>query len=230
MRTLRVVALVPAYDRADTVAETVAALRRLTGQRPVLVEVVVIDDGSADGTSVAAASAGARVVRLAANVGKGGAVTAGIEATPDADIYLLVDADLGSGAAAATALLGPVLDGTADMVIGVLPSAGGRDGFGLVRRMAGAGIARATGWQPRAPLSGQRAVWADLLRGLDLAPRFGLETAMSIDAIRTGARVLEVEVALEHRHTGRNLAGFAHRARQGVDIARALLPRLVPGR
>ena len=218
----RVVALVAAHDRSDTVGATVAALGELA-----LAEVVVIDDGSTDATADAARAAGARVVRLAANVGKGGAVTAGVEATPEADVYLLVDADVGASAAAAGDLLGPVLSGGADMVIGVLPRAGGRGGFGLVRGLAGAGIARATGWRPRAPLSGQRAVRASVLRRLELAPRFGLETALTIDALRSGARVAEVDVDLDHRHTGRRLSGFLHRGRQGRDIARALWPRLV---
>lgn len=218
----RVVALVPAHDRSDTVGATVAALGELA-----LAEVVVIDDGSTDATADVARAAGARVVRLPANVGKGGAVTAGIGATPEADVYLLVDADVGVSAAAAGDLLGPVLSGGADMVIGVLPGAGGRGGFGLVRSLAGAGIARATGWRPRAPLSGQRAVRASVLRRLELAPRFGLETALTIDALRSGARVAEVDVDLDHRHTGRRLSGFLHRGRQGRDIARALWPRLV---
>ena len=219
----RVVALVPAHDRSDTVGATVAALGELA-----LAEVVVIDDGSTDATADAARAAGARVVRLPANVGKGGAVTAGIEATPEADVYLLVDADVGASAVAAGDLLGPVLGGGADMVIGVLPGAGGRGGLGLVRGLAGAGIARATGWRPQAPLSGQRAVRASLLRRLELAPRFGLETALTIDALRAGARVAELPVDLEHRHTGRRLSGFVHRGRQGRDIALALWPRLRP--
>jgi glycosyltransferase involved in cell wall biosynthesis len=218
-----VVALVAAHNRSDTVGTTVAAVRRL----PVH-EVVVVDDGSTDRTAAAAEAAGARVVRLPANLGKGGAVAAGVEATPDAEVYLLVDADLGASAAGAGELLGPVLRGDADMVIAVLPGAGRRGGFGLVRGLAGAGIARATGWRPRAPLSGQRAVRASLLRRLELAPRFGLETALTIDALRAGARVAELHVDLEHRHTGRRLSGFVHRGRQGRDIALALWPRLRP--
>ena len=217
------VALVAAHDRSDTVGATVAALRGLAAD-----EVVVVDDGSTDSTAEAARAAGARVVRLPANVGKGGAVAAGIAATPDADVYLLADADLGATASGAGRLLGPVLAGEADMVIGVLPGAGGRGGFGLVRALAGAGIARATGWRPRAPLSGQRAVRASLLRSLDLAPRFGLETALTIDALRAGARVSEIDVDLDHLHLGRSLRGFLHRGRQGRDIARALWPRLAP--
>ncbi|HUP69209.1 MAG TPA: glycosyltransferase [Acidimicrobiales bacterium] len=220
-----VVALVPAKDRADSVAATVQALTELDE----VDEVLVVDDGSVDDTAAVAAAAGARVLRLPANVGKGGAVRAGIDATPEADVYLLIDADLGSTAARSQALLPPVLSGQADMSIAVLPSAGGRGGFGAVRRLAAAGVLRATGQPTRAPLSGQRAVLAPLLRSLTLGARFGLETAMTIDARRAGARVVEVDLDMDHRHTGRSLAGFGHRARQGLDVARALWPRLTSG-
>lgn len=217
-----IVAVVAARDRADTVGATVYALRSLTGVE----RVIVVDDGSADATATVAAAAGAVVVRLPDNRGKGAAVRAGIDASPAADVYLLVDADVGATALAAAALLPPVLAGDADMTIGVLPGAGGRGGFGLVRRLSGAGITRACGYRSRAPLSGQRAVRGPLLRSLDLASRFGLETALTIDAVRSGARVVEVDVVMEHRHTGRTLAGFAHRAGQGRDVVRALWPRL----
>ena len=170
------------------------------------------------------------MLRLPENVGKGGAVAAGIATSSETDIYLLVDADVGVTAGAAEALLEPVLAGQADLVIGVLPGAGGKGGFGLVRRLAAAGIERACGFVAQAPLSGQRAVRGELLRGLDLAPRFGLETGFTIDAVRAGARVLEVPVAMDHRHTGRRLAGFVHRGRQGVDISRALWVRLTTAR
>ncbi len=218
----RVVALVAAFDRADTVGATVSALHLLERVESVW----VVDDGSTDATVEAARAAGATVTRLTANVGKGAAVAAGVAATPDADVYLLVDADVGASAVGADRLLDPVLNGDADMTVGVLPGAEGRGGFGLVRGLARAGIARACGYRARAPLSGQRAVTAALLRTLDLAPGFGLETALTIDAVRAGARVVEVDVDLDHRHTGRTVAGFAHRASQGRDIVVALWPRL----
>ncbi|MDP8976603.1 MAG: glycosyltransferase [Actinomycetota bacterium] len=217
-----VVALVAAHDMAASVGPTVAALRSLAQVDDVL----VIDDGSGDGTGEAALAAGARVLRLPVNEGKGGAVRAGVAATPDAGVYLLVDADVGASAGMAERLLPPVLEGDADLAVGVLPGAGGRGGLGLVRRLAAAGIRLATGADIRAPLSGQRAVRAGLLRQLPLAERFGLETAMTIDARRAGAAVVEVDVDMEHRHRGRSVVGFGHRARQGADIVRALWPRL----
>jgi hypothetical protein len=217
-----VVAVVPARDSAGTVAATVAALQGLDE----LNEVLVVDDGSTDDTAAAALDAGATVLRLPHNVGKGGAVAAGLEASPHADVYLLVDADVGATAASVAGLLQPVLDDDADMTIGVLPAAGRRGGFGLVRDFAARGIRRATGFVAKAPLSGQRAVRASLLRNLELAARFGLEVGLTIDAARRGARVREVPVEMEHRHTGRRLSGFAHRARQGIDVSRALWPRV----
>jgi len=221
-----IVALVAAKDRADSIAATVTALIA----EDVIDRVVVVDDGSTDDTTQVAVGVGAAVVRLDANTGKGGAVAAGVASAPDADVYLLVDADVGASASAAAALLAPVIAGRADMAIGVLPPAGSRGGFGAVRRLAAWGIRRGTGFAAAAPLSGQRAVRGDLLRSLDLAPRFGVETAMTIDALRADARVVELPVAMDHRHTGRRPSGFRHRAGQGNDIVRALWPRLTTAR
>ena len=223
----RIVAVVPAKDAAGSIVETVESLAGVAAVSDVL----VVDDGSTDATAKKARAAGAWVLSLPENQGKGGAVAAAVAATPETDVYLLVDADTGATASGAAELLGPVLAGEADMTVGVLPSAGGRGGFGTVRRLATAGIRRgAGGFVATAPISGQRAVRGPLLRSLELAPRFGLEIGLTVDAIRAGARVVEVPVDMDHRHTGRTLSGFAHRGRQGADIVRALWPRLTTSR
>lgn len=219
-----VVAIVPAKDRQDSIAATVEALRRLHS----IDRVLVVDDGSTDDTTYEARQAGAQVLRLARNVGKGDAIAAGVALADDADVYVLIDADVGADAVQAEVLLRPVLADEADLVIGVLPAAGKRGGFGTIRRFATWGIRRASGVEVRAALSGQRAVKAEHLRGLIGASRFGLEVAMTIDTARAGGRVLEVDVPMEHRHTGRSVAGFRHRAVQGADIVEALWPRVVP--
>ncbi|MEY2399208.1 MAG: hypothetical protein QOJ00_2382 [Actinomycetota bacterium] len=213
------VALVAAKDAAQRIAPTVTALAGLAG----IDEVWVVDDGSVDETAAVAAGAGARVVRLDSNVGKGGALAAGVAATPHATRYLLADADLADTATGLRALLD---DDASALVIGVLPSAGRRGGFGFVKRFAAAGIRRACGLVTDAPLSGQRVVDAALLRSLTLAPRFGVEVGMTIDAARSGVTVTERPVDVDHAHTGRSWRGFVHRARQGRDIAAALLPRV----
>lgn len=223
--TDRVVALVPCKDGENAIAETVMAL----AGEPSIDEVVVIDDGSSDATTDRALDAGARVVRCPDNLGKAGALKAGVDATPEADVYLLVDADTRATAAETVHLLPQVLRDEADLVIGVLPSANGRGGFGLVKDVAAKGIHRATGFELQAPLSGQRAIRADLLRKLELAPRFGVEVGMTIDAINSGARVTEREVAMEHQHHGKTFSGFLHRGKQGWDVVAALRPRVIPG-
>jgi hypothetical protein len=57
------------------------------------------------------------------------------------------------------------------------------------------------------------------------AAGFGMEIGMTIDVARAGYRVVEVELDLSHRATGRTLAGFAHRGRQLVDFARVYRSR-----
>jgi hypothetical protein len=213
------VALVPAFRAEQTVAATVHALGRLT----LVDEVLVIDDGSDDDTTAQARAAGAHVLALSVNRGKGGAVTAGVAARPAASTYLLIDADTGGTAATAELLLEPLAASHADLVIAVLPSAGARGGFGVVSRLAAWGVNARCGFVAQAPLSGQRAVRGPLLRSLGLAPRFGLEVGMTIDAVRAGARVVEVSAPFDHHHRGRDLEGFRHRARQGTDVVAALL-------
>ena len=216
-----VIAVVPAKN-SGAIGPTVAALCA-TGR---VDRVVVVDDASTDDTAERAAAAGATVLSLTTNWGKGGAVTRAVEQFPEAAVYLLVDADLGETARHVVGLLDPVIGGTADLSIAVFPSAGGRGGFGVVKRAARSIIARECGYDAVEPLSGQRAVRGDLLRSLPAAPRFGLEVGMTVDAVRAGARLVEIEMPLDHEHTGRTLAGFRHRGGQAVDIVRAAAPRL----
>ncbi|MEZ5322560.1 MAG: glycosyltransferase [Microthrixaceae bacterium] len=219
-----VVAIVPARG-SSTVGATVEALIG-TGR---VDRVVVVDDGSRDDTGSRAAAAGAMVVRPGCNLGKGGAVGVGIDAAPDALRYLLVDADLGDTAAAVVGLLDPLERGDAEMTVARFPPAAGRGGFGLIKRASASLIEWLCGERVTEPLSGQRGVDGPLLRSLRLAPRFGLEVGLTVDAVRAGARVVELPLPLDHAHTGRTVAGFRHRIRQGVDIVRAASVRMGAG-
>lgn len=216
---MSVVALVPAHDEETRIGSTVAALCAIAS----IDEVVVIDDASSDATASIAEGAGARVLRLPRNLGKGGALRAGLGST-DADVVVLIDADLGSTAAVASALIEPVVAGDVDMTI-ARPPDGAPSGFGLVERFSRWGIERLGGQTMRRPLSGQRAVRRVILDRFGLAPRFGVETALTIDALRAGYRVLEVPFTIEHARTDRDLAGFIHRARQGMDVGAVLASR-----
>jgi hypothetical protein len=221
----RVVALVAARDEADRIGETVTALRAL---EPVA-EVVVVDDGSRDETAPRSLAAGATVLRLDRARGKGRALEGALTRLRDraADVWLLADGDLATTAASLDAVLDPVLAGDADLAIATFPPGQG-GGFGLVKRAARHAIRLGSGLDVREPLSGQRALTAQALEAVrPLARGFGVETAMTIDAVRAGLRVLEVPAELGHRPTYRDVRGFAHRGRQGWDILRAALPRML---
>src|ERR1019366_52726 len=87
-------------------------------------------------------------------------------------------------------------------------------------------IARPCGLETTAPISGRRALSEGALEnGLALAPCYGMEIGMTIDAVRAGNRVLEIELDLAHRASGRTLSGFAHRSAQLVDFVRVYLAR-----
>jgi hypothetical protein len=194
---------------------------------PEVDEVVVVDDGSHDGTADAARAAGARVLRIPRSVGKGGALDRALDRL-HADVFLLLDADLGASAKEAPALLAPVLSGDADLVIGVLPRQEGHGGFRLVKRASATWIRWLSGFRATEPMSGQRAITRAALETVrPLSVGFGVELGMTVDAVRAGLRVVELPVAMEHAPTGRDFGGFLHRARQGFDHLRAALPRAV---
>jgi hypothetical protein len=220
---VRSVAVVPARDEVGSIAATVTALA------PFVDEVVVVDDASSDGTAAAALVAGASVLQASRHRGKGRAVEEALERLEPADLWLLADADLGSTAERLGPLVAVVREGRADVAIAVFPELEG-GGFGLVKATAARAIRRLSGFEAEEALSGQRALSAAALAAVrPLAPGFGLETAMTIDAVRAGLRVVEIPIdGLSHRPTGRGTRGLAHRARQGLDILAAVAPRTAP--
>lgn len=212
--------LIPAHEEAERIALTVAAAREIPG----VTRVVVVDDGSRDDTADRADGAGAKVVRLVFNVGKGAALEAGASRVSDADVVVLLDGDLAQSAGQAAALLAPVLDGEADMSIAAFPRPQAKAGFGLVKGLARFGIAQmGNGWVANAPLSGQRAMTAACFEAVrPFASGYGVEVALTVRALRQGFRLVEVPTTMGHAATGRNLAGFVHRGRQFVHVLIAL--------
>ncbi len=221
MKRPDVVVIVPAYNEAEGIGETLEAVARI----PEVTRTVVVDDGSEDDTASVAERAGAEVLRLARNSGKGAALAAGL-VRADGDILVLLDADLGATAVEAGKLLAPMLAGEADLTIAQFPGGRRRSGLGLAQGLSRLGIRWLCGFQARWPLSGQRALRREVVEAVTpLAPGFGVETAMTIDAVRAGFRAIEVGCDFEHRRTGKDWAGVRHRGRQFFDVLRALISR-----
>ena len=220
------VVVIPALNEAARIAATVTAAATVPGAGLV----VVTDDGSSDETSAVARDAGAHVVRHSRCRGKAAAMVTGAAAARDAghpdSPLLFLDADLGSTAVAAEPLVTPVLAGEADMTIAILPPGVPGGGRGFVVRLSANGIKRATGWSATQPLSGQRCITRPLFDAVQpLARGFGVETGLTIDALRRGARVQECPVPFTHRVTGAGWHDQLHRARQYRDVWLALAAR-----
>ena len=117
---MRLIVQIPALNEAPRIAEVVAAVPRVVPgfER---VEVLVVDDGSIDGTAAAARSAGAdHVVRFAHNRGLSAAFQAGIREAlrAGADVIVNTDGDHQYDAACITDLVAPIVGGEADIVVG----------------------------------------------------------------------------------------------------------------
>lgn len=232
----RVAAVVPAKDEADRLGTTLEALAQIS----VIDLVVVIDDGSSDGTLRVANLAGVQTVKHQANMGKAQAMTSGAEVvalleaeeggayqtdTPRA--LLFVDADLQESAVNLDRLCVPVVTGEADMAIATLPPQKQRGGgFGFVVRKARDGIARLGGRTMAQPLSGMRCITRETFdAALPLARGWGVEVGLTVDVLRNNGRVIEVPIELHHRVTGRGPKAQMHRLRQYRDVAAALKVR-----
>lgn len=109
-----VAAIIPAFNEARTIGDVVRAVRQVAEVH----QIVVVSDGSTDPTAEEARRAGADVLSLHENVGKGGAIAAGLRQV-EADVILLLDGDLvGLTPRHVRDLLEPVMRGEADMTIG----------------------------------------------------------------------------------------------------------------
>jgi hypothetical protein len=201
----RLTVLVAARDEEAWIGSTVRRLRTTFPEA----DVVVADDGSRDATAAAAEAAGARVARLPRR-GKGQALTLGErECAPGR--LLLCDADLEGD-------LRPLVEADADLAVAAFARRRG-GGLGLAKGVARTLIALRCGRRTAEPLSGQRLLSQRARTCVfPVAAGFGVETRMTIDALRAGLGVAEVELDLSHRPTGRDLEGFLHRGRQLRDL------------
>jgi hypothetical protein len=235
MPSTGVAAVIPAKDEAERIAATIASIQGVQGVEIV----VVVDDGSADGTAQIATAAGAIVVRHERNRGKAAAMATGARRVAQQDVtdgrapgrpLLFVDADLEGSAAGLAPLVPPVMLGQADLTIANLPrqhTPGG--GRGRVVRLAQRGIRRLTGFEAVQPLSGQRCITRPAFDvATPLARGWGVEVGMTVDVLRSGFTVTEIPCDVQHRVTGSDWRGKAHRAAQMRDVALALAGREAP--
>lgn len=207
----RLIAAIPGLDnstfRSDDSSPAVRSDRLRVSRPTDTVDVIVADNGSTDNTVAVARAAGARVVSEPRR-GYGFACAAGVRAAEAAEVIVFLDGDGSSDPAELPALLAPLRDDTADLVLGSRLLGGKREAmlphqhFGnwltalLMRRLYGIRVT---------DLGPYRAIRAGLLARLDMREMtFGWPTEMMVKAARHGARIVEVPVSHHPRLAGKS--------------------------
>jgi glycosyltransferase involved in cell wall biosynthesis len=207
-----ITAIVCAFNEAERIGAVLAVAAR----HPAIEQVIVVDDGSTDGTAeIAAESAGVSVIRLWPNRGKTCALAAGVAAARTRFVMLL-DADLeGLTAADITALAEPALSGRADSTISLRG-----DTLGVYRAL---GLDFVSGERvlPRELFGDPAITMAEL-------PRWGCEVFINQRLIEAGLRVAVVDWrhvthTPKHRKVGA-WRGVAEEVRMVGDTLRVLSP------
>ncbi|HEY6149930.1 MAG TPA: glycosyltransferase family 2 protein [Gaiellaceae bacterium] len=205
LEALRLLVIVPALNEEHSLANVIAEIRSVDPR----FEIVVVDDGSADGTSRVASAAGAIVVKLPYNIGIGGAVQTGYKYALERgfDIAVQVDGDGQHDPREIPRLLEPLLDGRADMVVGSRFAPGGGYRGTPLRRIGIHIFAAVVSLMVRARVtdttSGFRAVSRKAIRlfALDYPPDYP-EVEATVLLVRHKLRMLEVPVQMRVRETG----------------------------
>jgi glycosyltransferase involved in cell wall biosynthesis len=221
----RRLAIVPALNEEKTVARVVAGLRSAD---PSIV-VLVVDDGSTDGTAAAAEAAGALVLQLPFNLGIGAAVQTGYRYAieHDFDYAVRIDADGQHDASEVERVLEPVVAGVADIAVG--SRFAGVDGYrsSRPRRL---GI-RILAWTV-SRLVGQRIT--DATSGFQAVNRAGIalfardypydypEVEATVMGCRHRLRVVEVGVSMREREHGRSSITTVRSAYYMIKVLLAL--------
>jgi glycosyltransferase involved in cell wall biosynthesis len=190
---MRVQALIPAFNEADTIAEVVR------GVSPHVAAVCVVDDGSTDGTADAARAVGAEIVVNRGERGKGSAIRAGLARVLQGDCthVLLLDGDLQHLPAEAPLLIAEAQRTGADVVIGERRFE--RDAMPASRyyanRIGSRALSRFLGLTVADTQCGFRLFRTDAVRGMRLRARgYDIETEMLVKLRRRGGRIARVPI------------------------------------
>ncbi len=218
------VIMVPAFNEEATIRRTIEHLKDAASAHAGHASVIVIDDGSTDGTADLARAAGAdRVVGHPSNLGLGAAVRTGLKAARQAgaDVVVKLDADGQHDPADIARLIRPILDDEADLVYGNR-FAGIEYRMPLVRRLGNrtftALMRRLTRWPLRDSQPGIFAASAGFLDGFRLPGDYNYTQQILLDAYHRGLRFTHVPVTFRERTSGRSFVSYRYPFKVGKQI------------
>jgi glycosyltransferase involved in cell wall biosynthesis len=220
--------ILPAHDEAGRVERVVRRLPPAVRGRPT--RCIVVDDGSADGTSAAAAAAGAIVVRHPHQRGLGAAVRAGLAAAlgAGAAVIAFCDADGEYAPEELERVAAPILDGRADYVVGSRFT-GTIEHMRPLRRIGNLALTWALRWSARTPLtdgqSGYRALSAEAAAAAEIVHDYNYAQVLTLDLVGKGFRYAEVPITYRFRQSGQS---FVRLGRYLAQVLPAVWSELEP--
>jgi glycosyltransferase involved in cell wall biosynthesis len=205
----RIVAVIPALDEASSIALVVETLRK--GRSVALHRIVVVDNGSTDGTGEIARRVGASVVREERR-GYGYACLTGVLAAEEADVIVLLDGDAADDPNDFSAILEPLLAGKADLVVGSRMLGSREPGSMTPQQVLGNRLAaflmRNIYGVKVSDLGSFRTIRRDDLLALEMREMtYGWPVEMMVKAARAGYRYHEVPVRHRRRSGGASKVG-----------------------
>lgn len=213
--------VIPAFNEEKNIGQTLKYLKNFLTTQNFNYEIIVVDDGSQDNTFAVSKDYKVRVIKLKKNYGKGKALQIGMQKA-QGDILVMLDADLKESVMEVIKLIKPVIENKCDMAIAKFKHTGG-GGLGVLKNFAKLSVKILGGQYIEFPLSGQRAFKKEVFTKIKKFEKgYGIETGFTIDTLRTGFKILEVETSFKQRTFGKSLKGFLHRGKQMWEIGKVV--------
>jgi glycosyltransferase involved in cell wall biosynthesis len=234
MEGKKICAIIPAFNEEISIGSMILLTKQIVD------DVIVIDDGSTDRTSEIAEKAGARVIRIEPNQGKGSALKTGFSAVDNFDIIVTIDADGQHDPRDITKLFGPILTGEADIVNGSRYLKGKGTNTPPLRRFGQKILDAMTNINTQEKFtdsqSGFRAFNARSVKSFKFSENgFAIESEMLKDAVNSGLRIKEVDIDVRYDVDGSTLNPIRHgfgvfiKILHNMEYDKPLLFFFVPG-